>query len=199
MTSKDDALVESARRARDWAVAENDHIEPELVAELADALEAQAARVNDLQTDVRHHKTCLDAAVKINDESMDRIATLEAQLASFREAAKPFSLFAKSLLEWRAPMGLVQSEWPEHKPVLDRSHPVEGAMGLIQRRRIFKSDFEKLAALDAAAAVDGDAQWNAAIEAAAKVADRLVGEWHSDLADACAKQAASDIRALKRG
>jgi hypothetical protein len=54
------------------------------------------------------------------------------------------------------------------------------------------------AALEAETAVDGDAQWNAACDAAATVADRLVGEWHSDLADGCAREAATAIRSLKR-
>ena len=44
-----DELVKRAIRARDWAVAENDHIEPELVSELTDALEAQAAQVKHLE------------------------------------------------------------------------------------------------------------------------------------------------------
>ncbi len=93
------------------------------IPEAADALEAQAARVKELEeaakeaseeiqrmrnveefaafahrddktriaaleADVRHYKTCYDAAVKINDEAVDRIAALEAQLELYREAVR---------------------------------------------------------------------------------------------------------------
>jgi predicted phosphoribosyltransferase len=40
---------------------------------------------------------------------------------------------------------------------------------------------------------------NEALEEAARVAGGFVGEWHSDLADGCAREIASAIRSLKTG
>lgn len=42
------------------------------------------------------------------------------------EALKPFSEFYQSLLEWRhSQFGLTQAKWPEHEPVMRRSHPLD--------------------------------------------------------------------------
>jgi hypothetical protein len=57
-----------------------------------------------------------------------------------------------------------------------------------------RHDKALVAALDAAAAVDGDAQWNAAIEA---TLEKLNGDMDSEMR-AYAQHFAADIRSLKR-
>jgi uncharacterized protein with GYD domain len=65
---------------------------------------------------------------------------------------------------------------------------------------------EALAAIDAVAAVEGDAQWNAAIEAAARVADdedqgiAYAGQYNNwAMREDALKECAAAIRSLKRG
>jgi len=152
-------LVERLRGDGEFGYGEVGH-------QAADALEAQAAENTRLRdglsaivncqsplTRAQVREACAEIlaghTTAMTDQSpfAARIATLEAQLTKLKSAAKPFELFAKSLLEWRDPYGLVQSKWPENIPVLDRSHPVEGEGRIMQRCRVFRHDFEKLAAL----------------------------------------------------
>jgi hypothetical protein len=86
---------------------------------------------------------------------------------------------------------------------------VEAALAAAKRKFVYYSQVARSdelvsavsSALDAAAAVDGDAQWNAAIEAAAKIAEDggKYRDWvPGSLYETLRRECAAAIRSLKR-
>lgn len=84
----------------------------------------------------------------MNDQSQ-KIARLEKELAAARDALRPFAEFYPSLKKWRdgPTRWTIQEEWPEGRPVLSRTYPIDG-----NRQRIchvFVSDFKRAAGMAA--------------------------------------------------
>ncbi len=88
-------IDELVKRARSLCDGPNDrpaHILSEELRAFADALEAQADRVKELE------KKCVDYATAVKSRSL-HIATLEAQLEAFREALSEISTYPEEATE----------------------------------------------------------------------------------------------------
>ena len=63
-----------------------------------DALETLSARCRELEEDVRHYKTCCDAATKIHDEVATRLTAYDASVDRVASLAQPS--FSVANEEW---------------------------------------------------------------------------------------------------
>lgn len=84
------------------------------------------------------------------------IRELKENLAAARDALRPFAEFEPSLRLWRRDgwSWPVQEAWPDHKPVLQRTHPIDEEMERICSLHV--SDFKRAA--DVLAATDNKEQ-----------------------------------------
>lgn len=78
-------------------------------------------------------------------DALREIRELKEKLAAAHDALRPFAEFDSSLRLWRTRgwLGLMQEAWPNHKPVLQRTHPIDGNMERICS--LFVSDFKRAA------------------------------------------------------